>query len=106
MSPPRSRIAIASAFVVPAGAAAPAARADGSPVNTVTRTVQKHFAPRKASVSEVSCTRPSNVLAKCSAKATVLGKSGKLELYRVRVTVHIPIDGSASAVVTGSTRLK
>lgn len=97
---------LVSTLVIAAGAAAPTALADGAPVNTVTRTVQKHFAPRKTSVSEVSCTRPSNVLAKCSAKAKVLGKSGQLAFYRVRVTVHIPIDGSATALVTGSTRLK
>ena len=97
---------IVSALVVAVGAAAPAALADGAPVNTVTRTVQKHFAPRKTSVSDVSCTRPSNVLAKCSAKAKVLVKSGRFELYRVRVTVHIPIDGGATALVTGQTRLK
>lgn len=97
---------IVSTLVVAAGAAAPAALADGSPVNTVTRTVQKHFAPRKTTVSDISCTRLSNVLAKCSAKAKVLVKSGQLAVYRVRVTVNIPIDGSATARVTSSTRLK
>lgn len=77
---------------------APAALADGWPVNTATSTAVGHFAPRAAKVSGLTCTRPSNVVATCSMRATVGS-----EVYKVAVHVDMPLDGASSGRVTSAT---
>lgn len=88
-------------------AAASVAHADGTPTLTVTKAVQKHFAPRRTTVSQISCTRPNSTTALCSARAQVAApNAAQRGIFRVTLNVHIPLDvGLPTSKITRVTRI-